>query len=519
MPHPTIRIDTGLVTGVDSADGKSRSFLGIPYAAPPVGPLLWRPPQPAPAWEGVRNCDRYGSAPIQHAQHPQSIMRQFSFDAPPECGTSEDCLYLNVWAPAASLLKAASNPAPVIVSIYGGGHRGGSGSHAVSRGDHLTAKGAVVVTFNYRVGAMGYLAHPELTKESALLGETVASGNYACLDVIAALEWVRRNIAAFGGDTDCVTLFGQSAGAALANVLMASPLATELFQRVIVHSSGRFRCGPIGAPLKRLAEAETASAAMAKALGATTLDALRALPPDAIEAPRGFWGPIIDGDVLREPVHTVFARGEQIDVPVLAGYTRDDATPFANPELHSRVKFEAFAKATYGADAERFLALYPCADDASAVAASYAWRRDTAFAYQPWKFASLHAATARSPVYLFNFKQAPPFSELKDPPFHEPMPPAGVGAHHGSELWYVFNNLAQAPCQARESDEKLADAMGSTWLAFARSGNPNVGVLPHWPNFRDGRQAMHLGEICRVNHPFNAPALAFFDQQFSALKP
>ena len=362
------------------------------------------------------------------------------------------------------------------------GHRAGSGSHAVSRGDHLAAKGAVVVTFNYRVGAMGYLAHPELTKESTLLGETGASGNYACLDVIAALEWVRRKIAAFGGAPDCVTLFGQSAGAALANVLMASPLATELFQRVIVHSSGRFRGGPMGALPKRLAEAETAGATMAKALGATTLDALRALPPDAIEAPRGFWGPIIDGDVLREAVHTVFARGEQIDVPLLAGHTRHDATPFANPELHSRVKFEAFA-------------------------------------YQPWKFASLHAATARRPVSLFNFMQAPPFSELKDPPFHEPIPPAGFGAHHGSELWYVFNTLAQAPWQARESDEKLADAMGSAWLAFARSGNPNVAVLPHWPNFRDGRQAMHLGEICRVHPPFNAPALAFFDQQFSALKP
>lgn len=308
----------------------------------------------------------------------------------------------------------------------------------------------MVVTFNYRVGAMGYLAQPELTKKSTLLGETGASGNYACLDVIAALEWVRRKLAAFGGDPDCVTLFGQSAGAALANVLMASPLATELFQRVIVHSSGRFRGGPMGAPLKRLAEAETAGATMAKALGATTLDALRALPPDAIEAPRGFWGPIIDGDVLREPVHTVFARGERIDVPLLAGYTRHDATPFANPELHSRVKFEAFA-------------------------------------YQPWKFASLHAATARSPVSLFNFMQAPPFSELKDPPFHEPMRSAGFGAHHGSELWYVCNNLAQAPWQARESDEKLADAMGSAWLAFARSGNPNVAVLPHWPNFRDGR--------------------------------
>ncbi len=188
MPLETIQTDTGLVTGVVSADGKRRSFLGIPFAAPPVAPLRWRPPQPAPPWQGVRHCGRYGSAPIPHAQHPQSTMRQFSFDEPLECCTSEDCLYLNLWAPSASLSKAASKPAPVIVFIYGGGHRGGSGSLAVSRGDQLAAKGAVVVTFNYRVGAMGYLAHPELTKESRLLGETGASGNYACLEVIAALE-------------------------------------------------------------------------------------------------------------------------------------------------------------------------------------------------------------------------------------------------------------------------------------------------------------------------------------------
>jgi para-nitrobenzyl esterase len=504
-----LKIDTGLVSGVPSHDGRSQRYLGIPFAAPPVGPLRWKPPQPAAAWSRTRHCDRFGPAPVQQAQHAQSIMRQFSFDEPPECGTNEDCLYLNVWAPASPPGKLANGPAPVIVFVFGGGHRVGSGSHAVSRGDALAAQGAVVVTFNYRLGAMGYLAHPELTRESG------ASGNYACLDVIAALEWVRRNIAAFGGDPDCVTLFGQSAGAALVNVLMASPLASELFQRAIVHSSGRFKGGPMGAPLKRLAEAERAGAAMAGALGARTLNELRALAPDAIDAPRGFWGPIIDGDVLREPVQDVFERGDQIDVPLLAGYTRDEATPYPTPELHSRAKFLAYADATFGAQAEQFLQLFPCADDAGAVASSYALRRDTAFAYQAWKFASLHAKTARSPVYLFNFVHPPPFPPERH--FHEPVPPGGYGAHHGCELWFAFNTLDAAPRPARPEDRELADAMSSAWIAFARSGNPNAPSLPPWPSFRITGQAMHLGERCYVAEPFNAQALAFFDRHFAKM--
>lgn len=507
MPSTPLRIDTGLVSGVRSDDGRTWSYLGIPFAAPPVGPLRWRPPQPAAPWHGVRPCDHYGPAPIQHAMHDNSIMRQFSFDYPPECGTSEDCLNLNVWVPDGALAQ----PAPVIVFVYGGGHRVGSGSHRVSRGDRLAARGAVVVTFNYRVGAMGYLAHPELTKENG------ASGNYACLDVIAALEWVRRNIANFGGDPECVTVFGQSAGAALINVLMASPLATELFQRAIVHSSGRFRGGPLGPPMKRLAEAERAGAEMGAALGARTLDELRALPPDAIEAPRGFWGPIIDGDVLREPVQTVFERGDQIDVPLLAGYTHDEASPYPTPDIHTMSQFAEHATSIYGQQAGRFLELFPCTDDASAVAMSYALRRDSGFAYQAWKFATLQAKTGRSPVYLFNFDHGIPADP--DRKFHEPMPPGGYGAHHGCELWYAFDNVNSAPWQATEPDVWLADAMSEAWLAFARSGNPNVAKLPHWPKFSLNGLAMSLSSEPVAKPPFNAEALAFFDQSFSNLKP
>jgi para-nitrobenzyl esterase len=502
-----LQLDSGLIEGVPAADGNTCAYLGIPFAAPPTGALRWRPPQPPTPWSGVRQCDRYGPAPVQHAMAADSLMRQFSFDEPPECGTSEDCLYLNVWAPTA----LASAPAPVVVFVYGGGHRVGSGSHAVSRGGHLAARGAVVVTFNYRVGALGYLAHPELTKESG------ASGNYACLDILAALDWVKANIAAFGGDPSCVTLFGQSAGAALIDTLMASPLATELFQRVIIHSSGRFRGGPLGAPMKRLAQAQAAGEEMAAACGARTLTELRALPADAIEAPRGFWGPIIDGDVLREPVQAVFERGEQIDVPMLAGYSLDEAAPYPTPELQSRSGFIDHAQRHHAGDAQAFLALYPHENDEQALRSSYAWRRDAGFAYQVWKAARLHARTAHSPVYLFNFMRAPAFGDERH--FHEPRPPGGYGAFHGSELWYVFETLNAAPWQPDAVDRSLSMAMAAAWLNFARTGDPNGVELPRWPSLRQHDQAMLLDAQPRVGLPHNVEALRFFEQAFASLLP
>lgn len=492
-----VRVDAGSISGLQ-AQGGVQAFLGIPFAAPPVGDLRWRAPQPPAPWQGVRRCDAYGPACVQHGMPGNAIMRQFSFDEPPECGVSEDCLYLNVWAPAA----ATKAKCPVIVFVYGGGHRVGSGSHAVSRGAGLAARGAVAVTFNYRLGALGYLAHPALSAESG------SSGNYACLDVIAALQWVKRNIAAFGGDPDCVTLFGQSAGAALVNVMMASSGAKGLFHRAIAHSSGRFETGA-GPAIRTLAQAEKVGTELAAKCGANSLAEMRALAPDAIEAPRGFWGPIVDGRVLCDQVQDIFARGDQHDVPLLAGYTRDEASPYATPELHTREGFIANARKLYGGSADAFLALYPCADDAAAKAASYALRRDAHFAYQTWKFAQMHARRAASPVHLFNFMRPLPLPA--GVMFHEPVPPLGYGAYHGAELWYAFDTLDDRPWPWQEADRRLAATMASAWIAFARSGNPDVPALPHWPDFRDGGNAMQLDAESRVAAPFNAAALAFFD--------
>ncbi|MFM9971730.1 MAG: carboxylesterase/lipase family protein [Burkholderiales bacterium] len=501
MGTAEIQIDSGKVAGIEAAP-QVHAWLGIPFAAPPTGELRFRAPQPAVAWQGVRQCDRYGNACVQHGMPANAIMKQFSFEDPPECGTSEDCLYLNVWAPQSARVAKL----PVMVFLYGGGHRVGSGSHPVSRGTGLAARGAVVVTFNYRLGALGYLAHPELSRESG------TSGNYACLDAIAALSWVKRNIAAFGGDPDCVTIFGQSAGAALVNVLMVSPLAKGLFHRAITHSSGRFEVGA-GPVIKTLAEAEKTGVEICAKLGAQTLAELRALPADAIDAPRGFWGPIVDGRFLCDQVHALFARGEQHDVPLLAGYTANEASPYATPELHTREAFLANARKTYGQRADEFLALFPATDDNTAIASSYALRRDSGFAYQTWKFAQMHAKHAKSPVYLFNFMRAVPFAEGTR--FHEPVPPGGYGAYHGAELWYAFDTLDAMACPWQDADRNLAATVSSAWVEFARSGKPEAAGLASWPDFRDGGQAMALGQSSRVAAPFNAPALKFFDDFYS----
>ncbi len=493
-PLPT---DTGLVAGVLSAGGQIEAYLGIPYAAPPVGQLRWRPPVAPAAWAGVRHCDRYADACVQPAMPTDGIMRQFSFAEPPECGISEDCLYLNVWRPAQAVAGL-----PVIVFVYGGGHRVGSGSHPVSRGEALACRGAIVVTMNYRVGALGYLAHPELTREQG------ASGNYACADVIESLQWVQRNIAAFGGDSQRVTLFGQSAGASLVTVLMASPLAKGLFQRAIVHSGGRFNGSPPGPPaIRTLAQAEQMGLKMAGEAGALTLKQLRSLPADALEAPRGFWGPIVDGRVLQEAPDRVFERGEEAPVPLLVGFNKDEGAPYPVPGVNDLASFETYLTSTYGDDAGRVRALYPCTTDREAVEASYALKRDTHFGFQSWACAHLHARRGL-PTYLFAFERTLPLPEGMR--FHEQGPPSGYGAFHGAELWYAFDNLGLAPWPWQAADRQIAERMSAAWIEFARSGRPGHAQWPAWPALDDQGLALVIGDEVRVAPPRNLAALRFF---------
>jgi para-nitrobenzyl esterase len=498
-----VEVDGGAIQGVELLNGRCVAFKGVPFAEPPVGHLRWRTPQPVKAWTGVRPADRFGNAPIQPLLAGDSIMRMFSFAQPPESGVSEDCLYLNVWSGA----QSARERLPVIVWIFGGGHRVGSASHPVADGAALAAKGAVVVSVNYRLGALGYLAHPALTKESG------SSGNFASMDLIAGLEWVQRNIGGFGGDPRCVTVFGQSAGAAHVNVLAASPLARGLFHRAIVHSSGRFAGGPMGAPMKTLEQAEQSGAALLRDLGATTLEQIRDLPADVMAGPRGFWNPIVDGVVLKHSVQVTFDRGEAIKIPVLAGYTSGEAAPYPQHDLHTVQGLRDFAITSYGKDASRFLALYPHETNEQAAQSSYWLRRDTAFAYQPWRYACLAAHAGEQDVYMFNFRQELPIPAAHC--FHEPKPPSGYGAFHGSELWYVFNNLSALPWPVSVQDIALAELMSSAWLNFARDGKPGTLEGAHWSAFSaDHPVAMQFGREVGTGPLLNQAALEFHYEHF-----
>jgi para-nitrobenzyl esterase len=499
MISDLIQTDSGTLAGATSADGRCRIFRGIPFAAPPVGELRWRAPQPVVPWRGVRPADRFGSACIQPLIARDAFMHQFSFAEPPECGLSEDCLYLNVWSPATE----TATRLPVIVWVFGGGHRFGSGSHPVSDGEALARNGAIVVAINYRVGALGYLAHPALSAEAG------SSGNYASLDILAALAWVQRNIAVFGGDPDCVTLFGQSAGAAHACVLMASPLSRGLFHRVIAHSGGRFRGGAMGV-LKPRAAAEREGAELLEKLGARDLTSMRNLPADVMYGPRGFWNLVLDGHVVSDTVSETFARGAQTPVPVLCGFNSHEAAPYPTPDLHTLEGFRTQTRAQFGDSAETVLNLYRVSDDASARIGSYALRRDGNFAYQAWQLARQNKSSGAA-AFLYEFTRAPPLPAAQH--FHEPTPPGGFGAYHGAELWYAFGNLDRQPWAWTDADRTLAQRMGSAWVQFARSGDPKVKGFEGWAPYDDALgAAMILDAQPRFAPLENLPALRFLDQ-------
>lgn len=495
-----IVLDDGLVHGFASHVAGVQVYRGIPFAAPASGEQRWRAPQPVRPWQGVKAATRFGDACPQPKVPTDNIMRQFSFAEPPECAQSEDCLNLNVWTGAPTVNARL----PVIVWLYGGGHRLGAGSHPRSWGDRLASLGSVVVAPNYRVGALGYLAHPALTRESG------SSGNYEYLDVLEALRWVRRNIAAFGGNPDCVTLYGQSAGGAIINVLLASELSRGLVHRAIICSAGRMRGGPMGVS-KTLAQAEHDGERLMSELGAATTESLRTLPAQQMFGPPGSWGPIIDGHVLREPVQSVFDRGAQLAVPLLTGWTGDEALPFPLVELQTRQGLQAYAQG-FGEDAAEFLRLYDASSDEAARASSYRVRSDMAFAYQPWQIARAHNRTGgRS--YVFNWLHAPPLPV--DAHFHQPPMPFGYGAYHGAEIWYAFGNFEQQAWAWTEADRWLAELFGRYLVSFARHGDPNAGGLPHWPPFDDGDVAMLFDATARSGVIGNREGLHFFDRHFN----
>jgi para-nitrobenzyl esterase len=484
--------EAGMISGVSA--GGLRIYKGVPFAAPPVGGLRWRPPAHVTPWTGTRKADAFAPACMQ-------VGVSMPGETPP--AVSEDCLYLNIWTPAKSVYEHL----PVIVWIYGGGYINGSASMPLYWGDHLAHKGVIVVTIAYRVGPLGFLAHRELTHESP----HHTSGNYGLMDQIAALEWIQRNIAAFGGDPKCVTIAGQSSGAISVSILMASPLAKGLFQRAIGESGGLFEPLQI-APKYLLVNAEREGEQYALSLGAASLQELRRLPPSQLTGNAGgICHPVIESYVLPVSPYEAFRSEQQNDVPLLIGSNAEEARSLVDVTHVIAATFDSDLERSFGELPAPLIAAYPHATDAEARQARLDLERDLRFGWDMWAWARLQARTGKNGVYYYSFAQKPPF----------PVGSAyeGWNASHFAELWYVFDHLDQEPWHWSEADRKVAEEVSRYWINFARSGNPNSAGLTPWPMFTDGdSRVLYLGDPMIVAGVANITSLSVLDTVYANVR-
>ncbi|MFZ6645778.1 carboxylesterase/lipase family protein [Undibacterium sp. TJN25] len=472
-------------------------YKGIPFASAPVGALRWREPLPAKAWQGVRKALAFAPACMQTGVSMPG-------EDPP--AVSEDCLFLNIWTPATR--PKAQAGLPVLVWIYGGAYSNGSASMPLYHGDRLAQQGIIVVTIAYRLGPLGYLAHPELTRESA----HGSSGNYGLMDQIAALRWVQRNIAAFGGDPEKVTVAGQSAGAMSVSELMASPQAKGLFQRAIGQSGGLFEPWQL-APGYVLANAEKDGVKYAESRGVATLQELRRLP--AAELIRGdvraVSHPVLDPYVLPLSPYDAFSRGLQNDVPLLLGSNTEEARSLIDVSAVKAATFAAGLEQSVGPLPPPLLAAYPYHTDPEARQARLDLETALRFGWDMWAWARLQVKTGKHPVYYYAFDQHPPF------PAGSPY--AGWGPSHFAELWYMFNHLDQQTWRWTRADRKLARDMSAYWVNFAKSGNPNGKGLAQWPAYAgtDGR-VLHFGDPSIIGGVPGIRGLEVFDAVYQSVR-
>ncbi|WP_304164709.1 carboxylesterase/lipase family protein [Phenylobacterium aquaticum] len=488
---PLVHAEAGWVRGATA--GGVTAYLGLPYAAPPLGERRWRPPAAPAPWTGVRDATAFQPACLQTGVSMPG-------EAPPRI--SEDCLYLNVWTPR-TVPRAG---APVMVWIHGGGYSNGSTAMPLYAGDRLARRGVVVVSLAYRLGPLGYLAHPDLSREGG-----GASGDYGLMDQIAALEWVKANIAAFGGDPGRVTIFGQSAGAMSVSLLIASPQAEGLFQRAIGQSGGVFE--PLAlAPAYQLPQAERDGEAYAGSLGVTSLQALRALPAARLLEGKAdlVSHPVVGPPVLPLSPADAFAAGRVNRVPVLVGYNAQEARALTDLARVTAANYATELTRAWGPLPPGIVAAYPFVDDVGARQARADLERDLRFGWDMWAWAQLQAASG-SPVWLYRFDQRPPFPAGSVR--------AGWGPSHFAELWYMFDHLDQEPWAWTRDDRKLARVMASYWVNFARTGNPNGGGLPPWPGFDPSTdQVQRLGpSVATVANP-DLASLSAFDRTYEVLR-
>jgi para-nitrobenzyl esterase len=468
-----VKVTGGAISG--TAENGISIFKGIPFAAPPVGDLRWKPPAPVKPWSGLRKADAFADACMQ-APHSQGNT------AP----VSEDCLYLNVWTPA----KSAGEKIPVIVWIHGGGFVGGSTSIGMYDGEGYARKGVVLVSLAYRLGPYGFMAHPELSRESGH-----GSGTYGIQDLIAGLKWVKANISAFGGDPGNVTIFGHSAGSAAVSFLAASPLSKGLFQRVIAMSGASFaplvssEKGGFGMSIPALATAEATGSAFLSKLGAKDIAEARKLSADTIQAATGAgltFRPVADGYVLSSDMPTLYRQGKFNDTPVLLGHTSDETLAFGGGKPVTPADFEKQTGEQFGPHAEAILSAYPHATDAAAARAARHVRNDTSFGWNMWTWAREQSEHGKGKVFSYYYNNHGPQAE---------------GAGHGSDVPFHFQTLAARGAPSKEN-LALSEMISSYDINFARTGDPNGKGLPRWPAFTDKNEQVMVFDTTPSARPY-----------------
>ena len=500
---PVVEAPAGALEG--KAAGKLRVFKGIPFAQPPVGPLRWKPPVALPAWQGVRKAQSFGAACVQPRSAAAGIYTN------PPAKMAEDCLTLNIWAPE------NVKDAPVIVWIHGGALTSGYSHEGMYDGAKLAARGAIVVSINYRLGVLGYMAHPALSAESP----DGVSGNYGLLDQIAALEWVKANIGAFGGDANNVTIAGESAGALSVMYLMTSPKARGLFHKAIAQSAYMISTPSLKDARHGEIPAEDMGKKVAAALGAADLAALRAIDPVALTdgaAKAGYfpWG-TVDGKILPRQLVDSFDRGEQAPVPMIAGFNSGEIRSLrilAPPPPANAAAYEAIIRERYGDLAEGWLKLYPANDLGETMLAT---PRDALYGWTSERLAIKQTALGQ-PAYLYLFDHGyPATSEV------------GLHGFHAAEIPFVFGTASDTPpywpkIPDTVGERRLASAMGDYWVSFAKTGKPEAAGQAAWRPYganaaflafadiprsgarlMPGMYALHEAAMCRRRAAGNQP--------------
>ncbi|MDH3373376.1 MAG: carboxylesterase family protein [Gammaproteobacteria bacterium] len=459
-----VKIESGMIKGIPGSDAAVTQFLGIPFAAPPVGDMRWRPPQAAVPWPNIRTANRYSATCMQHVGG-EGPTRPWTIEFNAHGFQSEDCLYLNVWTAAAS----PDERRPVLVYVHGGGNREGSSDIPIYNGEGLARKGLVVVTINYRLNILGFLAHPELTAESGYS----ASGNYGLMDQQAALRWVQQNIAAFGGDPAKVTVAGQSAGAGDMHYLTISPAAKGLFRGLIAQSGSKAwndKSLPNPMTWLSLADAEQDGVKFAASLGAESLKDLRAMTWQQLMTSdvRVQSRAVVGGALFPEGFAATYAKGNHNDVPFLTGADMDEHGAEPHPDVHA-AGFRQAVRERFGEMADAFLKLYPVASDADAPAAFNAVMRDYERASM-YFWAVDRQKTSKTKAFTYYWTHAIPGPEADR-----------WGAFHCSEIPYFLNTLSESPRPFETIDHQIAETMSAYYVNFVTTGDPNGNGLASWP--------------------------------------